>query len=57
MEGEMMYPLIDKMLMEEEFKDVNDRVVISAYPKYLSSLTSSPAVLNYNKNFIKAVSR
>lgn len=54
MAGEKMYPLLDQMLMEEEFRPLSERVIISASPDYLCSFTSSPAVLNYNKSFVKA---
>lgn len=53
MDGEM-YPLVDKMLAEEEFADMNGRVIVTASPSYLAGFTSSPAVLQYNKNFFKA---
>lgn len=53
LDGEM-YPMVDKMLMEEEFADMTDRVIITASPDYLAGFTSSPAVLQYNKNFFKA---
>lgn len=49
-----MYAKVDKMLMEPEFQSVTDRVIITADTKYLADFTSSPAVLNYNKNFFKA---
>lgn len=51
-----MYSKVDQMLMEPEFRGMNDRVIITASPKYLADFTSSPAVLNYNKNFFKAAS-
>ena len=51
-----MYCKVDKMLMEPEFQGMNDRVIITASPKYLADFTSSPAVLNYNRNFFKAAS-
>ena len=51
-----MYAKVDKMLMEPEFRGMNDRVVITASPKYLADFTSSPAVLNYNRNFFRAAS-
>lgn len=51
------YALIDRMLLEPEFKDLSERVIISASPQYLAGFTSSPAVLNYNKSFIKAAAK
>lgn len=53
MDGEM-YSMVDQMLMEEEFADMADRVIISASPDYLAGFTSSPAVLEYNRSFIAA---
>lgn len=55
MGGEMMYPYIDKMLMEPEFADMIQRVVITAPPTYLSSFTSASGVLTYQRMFMKAV--
>lgn len=52
-----MYSLVDKMLAEEEFADMNDRVIITASPSYLAGFTSSPAVLQYNKSFVTAASK
>ncbi len=51
------YTLIDRMLLEPEFKDLSERVIISASPQYFAAFTSSPAVLNYNKSFIKAAAK
>lgn len=53
LDGEM-YSMVDKMLMEDEFADMTDRVIITAAPSYLAGFTSSPAVMQYNKNFFKA---
>lgn len=53
LDGEM-YSMVDKMLMEDEFADMTDRVIITASPSYLAGFTSSPAVMQYNKNFFKA---
>lgn len=52
-----MYAMVDKMLAEDEFADMNDRVIITASPSYLSGFTSSPAVLQYNRAFITAASK
>lgn len=55
MGGEKMYPNIDKMLMEPEFADMTQRVVITAPPSYLARFTSAPGVLAYQRMFTKAV--
>ena len=57
MAGDKMYPLIDRMLIEPEFRDLSERVIISASPSYLCQFTSSPVVLNYNASFAKAVEK
>ena len=49
-----MYSMVDRMLMEKEYADMADRVVITADPDYLAGFASSPAVLKYNKSFIAA---
>ena len=57
MAGEKMYPYIDHMLLEPEFRELSEKVIISAAPDYLCQFTSSPAVLNYNASFAKAVEK
>lgn len=54
MGGELIYPAIDKMLMEPEFEDMIHRVVITAPPAYLSRFTSASGVLSYQKVFLQA---
>ena len=49
-----LYSMVDKMLAEPEFADMNDRVIITASPEYLAGFTSSPAVLQYNQSFFAA---
>ena len=55
MGGEMIYPHIDKMLMEPEFEDMIHRVVVTAPPSYLSRFASASGVLTYQRMFLKAV--
>lgn len=55
MGGELMYPYIDKMLMEPEFEDMIHRVVVTSPPSYLSRFTSASGVLTYQRTFLKAV--
>lgn len=57
MGGEMMYPYIDKMLMEPEFQDMIKRVVITAPPAYLSRFASASGVLTYQRMFMKAIGK
>ncbi len=56
MEGEVNYPSIDKLLMEPEFADVLDRVVITAEPNYLARFTSTNQVVSYQRRFMNAAS-
>ena len=56
MEGHTMYPAIDKMLTEEEFADMTDRVVITAEPEYLSRFASCNHVISYQRRFMNAAS-
>ncbi len=54
MEGEENYPDIDKMLSEEEFADMQDRVIITAEPQYLAKFTSCNQVISYQRRFMNA---
>ncbi len=54
MEGEYNYPDIDRLLVEPEFRDVVDRVVITAEPAYLAKFTSSNQVVSYQRRFMNA---
>ena len=54
MEGEDNYPAIDKMLAEPEFRDMTDRVVITAEPEYLARFTTTPQVISYQRRFMNA---
>jgi hypothetical protein len=54
MEGHAMYPTIDKMLMEDEFFDMADRVVLTAEPEYISRFASSSQVVSYQRRFMNA---
>lgn len=57
MSGDMMYPQLDRMLLEDEFKDMGHRVVISAAPDYFAQFASAPDVLTYNRSFAKAAEK
>jgi hypothetical protein len=54
MEGETMYPEIDKLMAEAEFEDMADRLVITAVPAYLARFTSSNLVVGYQRRFMNA---
>lgn len=54
MEGETMYPELDDLLVEEEFQDMVDRLVITAVPAYLARFTSCNQVVAYQRRFMNA---
>ncbi|NLM03596.1 MAG: transaldolase [Clostridiales bacterium] len=54
MEGSRNYPEIDKLLTEEEFVDMADKVVITAEPQYLARFTSANQVVSYQRRFMNA---
>jgi hypothetical protein len=57
MDGEQIFPYIDKMLMEPEFADMTHRVVVTAPPAYLARFASAPGVLTYQRMFLKAAGK
>jgi transaldolase len=54
LDGTRNYPDLDKLLVEPEFSDVIDRLVITADPAYLARFTSSPQVITYQRKFLNA---
>lgn len=54
MEGPNNYPDIDRLLTEEEFRDMAGRVVITAEPNYLAQFTSTNQVVSYQRRFMNA---
>lgn len=54
MEGPLNYPDIDRLLMEPEFEDMVDRVVVTAEPQYLARFTSTNQVVSYQRRFMAA---
>jgi hypothetical protein len=54
MEGETMYPEIDALLTEEEFKDMLGRLVVTAVPSYLARFASCNQVVAYQRRFMNA---
>jgi len=53
MEAEL-YSMVDKMLMEEEFRDMTHRVVITTAPNYLASQVCAPGMIHYHREFMRA---
>lgn len=54
MQGENYYPYIDRLLMEEEFSNMADKVVITAAPSLLMEFTSNPLVIQFHRRFMNA---
>jgi hypothetical protein len=55
MEGPHNYPDIDRLMLEDEFAGMTDRVVITATPRYLARFTSTNQVITYQRRFMNAV--
>ncbi|HWS29562.1 MAG TPA: transaldolase family protein [Clostridia bacterium] len=55
MEGAYNYPDIDRLMADPAYKDVIDRVVITAEPGYLARFTSTNQVVSYQRRFMNAV--
>jgi hypothetical protein len=54
MEGDYNYPDIDNLMMDPEYADVIDRIVITAEPGYLARFTSTNQVVSYQRRFMNA---
>lgn len=54
MEGDYNYPDLDKLLADDEFSDMADKVVITAEPNYLARFTSTNQVISYQRRFMNA---
>ena len=54
MEGPSNYQDLDKLLVEPEFADVIDRLIITAEPNYLARFTSTNQVVSYQRRFMAA---
>ena len=54
MEGPYNYPDIDKLMVDPEFADVIDRLVITAEPSYLARFASTSQVTTYQRRFMNA---
>lgn len=53
-QNEWVYPGVDKMLMEPEFQDMADRVVITAPPAILGQNTTNAIVTQFHRRFMNA---
>lgn len=53
-EGSRMYPELDKLMTEDEFQDMTDRIVITTEPSYLAQNTSAPQIITYQRRFMNA---
>lgn len=53
-QGDTLYPYLDKLLVEKEFEDMLDRIVITSAPEHLSQFTSSPLVVQFQRRFMNA---
>ena len=54
MAGPLNYPDIMRMLTEEEFIGMHERVVMTTEPNYLARWTSHPQVVSYQRRFMRA---
>ena len=46
--------MFNKVLTSPEFQDMNDKVVITAEPKYIARFTSTNQVTSYQRRFMNA---
>lgn len=53
-QSEYVWPYVDKMLMEPEFKDMTDRVVVTAPPSLLGEYTTNALVTQFHRKFMNA---
>ncbi len=51
---DIYYPYVDRLLMEPEFVDMADRVVMTASPSLLAEYTSNPMVVQFHRRFMNA---
>ncbi len=54
MSGDHNYYDIDRLLAQDEFSDMQGRVVITAEPNYLARFTSANQVVSYQRRFMNA---
>lgn len=53
-QSEYVWPYVDRMLMEPEFRDVTDRVVVTAPPSLLGEYTTNALVTQFHRRFMNA---
>ncbi len=53
-QSEYVYPYVDRMLMEPEFKDMTGRVVVTAPPALLGEYTTNALVTQFHRRFMNA---
>jgi hypothetical protein len=53
-QSEYVWPEVDRMLMEPEFRDVTDRVVVTAPPALLGEYTTNALVTQFHRRFMNA---
>ena len=54
LDGDTLFPMVMSMLVEPEFIDLQDRVLLTTDPRYLARWASSPHVISYQQRFLKA---
>jgi len=52
---DQMYFDIDKMLVEPEFADMKQRVILTCEPSYFGKYTCSPIIYSYQRSFLTSV--
>ena len=53
-QSEYTYPYVDRMLMEPEFADMTQRVVVTAPPSLLGEYTTNAIVTQFHRRFMNA---
>ena len=53
-QSEYVWPQVDRMLMEPEFQDMTDRVVVTAPPSLLGEYTTNALVTQFHRRFMNA---
>ena len=53
-QDEYVWPYVDRMLMEPEFEDMTDRIVVTAPPALLGEYTTNALVTQFHRRFMNA---
>jgi transaldolase len=56
-QNEYLYYYLDRLMAEEEFADMTDKIVITSPPEFIARFTSSPLVNFYHRRFINAMGK